>query len=380
MKQETRPLRRAHWLLLAAAALPSTPLAAQEAQPPADAPAATAQPPEAQAPPVPDDNPPAAEPAASPAAQREPAAAPAPRRVRAAPRAAVRVAPPAPVYVDPAPVVATVPAAPPATVVTTPPAAVISTTTTPAPVDPTMVETLPTTPSNGVDVVPVETVQEDNSKAIWPWLLLLGLAAVAAVLLLTRRRRGATVVEREELREEPLATLAPAAPLAPLAPVTPVAAARPRLTLALRPHRAGVAADGARVEFELTVDNRGDAAAEDVRVATWMLAAGASDAERALIEPADRADTPPVTIEAGQSRTMEAAVALASSEVRGGSILPVVVADARYRLPDGSEGHTRASYAVGVLDGETLMHFDTDQPSGLHEGVVAQAVGTPRSI
>jgi len=372
MKQETRPLRRACWLLLAAAALPSAPLAAQEAQPPADAPAASAQPPEAQAPPAPEDSPAAAEPAAPPAAET----APAPRRARTAPRA-VRVAPPAPVYVDPAPVVTT---APPATVVTTPPAAVISTTTTPAPVDPTMVETLPTTPSNGVDVVPVETVQEDDSKAIWPWLLLLGLAAVAAVLLLTRRRRGATVVEREAVREEPLAALEPVAPLAPLAPVTPVAVARPRLVLTLTPRRAGVGADGARVEFELTVDNRGDAAAEDVRIATWMLAGGASEAEQALIEPAARADTPPVTIEAGQSRTLEAAVALPSSQMGGGSILPVVVADARYRLPDGSEGHTRNSYAVGVPDGEELMHFNTEQPSGLHEGVVAQPVGSPRSI
>jgi hypothetical protein len=378
MKQETRPLRRARWLLLAAAALPFAPLAAQEAQPPADAPAATTPQPEAQSPPAPDDNPPAAEATAPPAAEAAPA--PAPRRVRTAPRAAARAAPSAPVYVDPAPVVTTVPAAPPATVVTTPPAAVISTTTTPAPVDPTTVETLPTTPSNGVDVVPVETAQQDNSRAIWPWLLLLGLAAVAAVLLLTRRRRGATLVEREEVREEPLAALAPAAPLAPLAPVTPAAAARPRLALALKPRRAGVAADGARVEFELTVDNRGDAAAEDVRVATWMLAAGASEAERALIEPTDRADTPPVTIEAGQSRTMEAAVALSPSQMGGGSILPVVVADACYRLPDGSEGHTRVSYAVGVPDGEELLHFDTQQPSGLHEGVVAQPVGTPRSI
>jgi hypothetical protein len=374
MKQETRPLRRARWLLLAAAALPLAPLLAQEAQPPADAPAATAPQPETQAPPPQDDTPAAAEPAAPPAAEAGPA--PAPRRVRTAPRA-VRVPAPAPVYVDPAPVVT---AAPPATVVTTPPAAVISTTTTPAPVDPTTVETLPTTPSNGVDVVPVETAPDNDRTAVWPWFLLLGLAALATVLLLTRRRRGATLVEREEVREEPLAALAPAAPLAPLAPVTPVAVARPRLHLALRPRRAGVAADGARVEFELTVDNRGDAAAEDVRVATWMLAAGTSEAERALIEPAERADTPPVTIEAGQSRTMEAAVALPSSEVRGGSILPVVVADARYRLPDGSEGHTRISYAVGVPDGETLMHFDTEQPSGLHEGVVAQPVGSPRSI
>jgi hypothetical protein len=51
---------------------------------------------------------------------------------------------------------------------------------------------------------------------------------------------------------------------------------------------------------------------------------------------------------------------------------PVVVAEARYRLPDGSEGRTTASYAVGVPDGDDLAHFSIDNPSGLHEEVVAR--------
>ncbi|MEA3032194.1 MAG: hypothetical protein QOH86_210, partial [Sphingomonadales bacterium] len=136
--------------------------------------------------------------------------------------------------------------------------------------------------------------------------------------------------------------------------------------------------DDARVEFRLTVDNRGSAPAEDVRVSTWMLASGSTEMERALIEPrADAADTPPVTIPAGESRTMEAAVALRTSEVEGDALLPVVVADAAWRGPDGAEHHTRRSYAVGVPDGEELAHFDTENPSGLHEGVVAQALGEP---
>ena len=59
---------------------------------------------------------------------------------------------------------------------------------------------------------------------------------------------------------------------------------------------------------------------------------------------------------------------------------PVVVADARYRLPDGGEGRTSASFAVGVPDGEELAHFGIDNPSGLHEDVVARPLGEPERV
>jgi hypothetical protein len=148
----------------------------------------------------------------------------------------------------------------------------------------------------------------------------------------------------------------------------------------MRPVRAGVTGDDARVEFELTVGNSGPVAAEDVRISTWMLAAGSSEAESALIVPRDHADTPAVTIGAGESRTMAASVALPTAEVEGDAVLPVVVADARYRLPDGSEGRTSASFAVGVPDGEELAHFGIENPSGLHEGVVARPLGEVERI
>jgi hypothetical protein len=77
---------------------------------------------------------------------------------------------------------------------------------------------------------------------------------------------------------------------------------------------------------------------------------------------------------------MEASVALPTADVEGDAVLPVVVADARYRLPDGSEGRTSASFAVGVPDGEELAHFGIDNPSGLHEGVVAKPLGEPQRV
>jgi hypothetical protein len=167
---------------------------------------------------------------------------------------------------------------------------------------------------------------------------------------------------------------APAAPgFAPTA--APTSHDRPAIGFSMRPVRAGVDGDGARVEFELTVGNSGPVAAEDVRVSTWMLASAATEAERALIAPAEHADTPPVTIPAGEERTLSAAVGLPTAEVPGDAVLPVVVADASFRLPDGSTGHATARFSVGVPDGEELAHFAVDNPSGLHEGVVARELG-----
>ena len=270
---------------------------------------------------------------------------------------------PAPVAVAPVPVetlppLATTPLPPP--VAQTPPLEVLPE-TLPAPVGTT-----------------VQT--EDNRDSFLPWLLA-GLLLVGALAFFGLRRRRRTAV-RDEVYEPSPAAVAPVAAAAaivtPVDTVTP--ARRPELDLTMRPVRAGVSGDDARVEFELTVGNRGEVAAEDVRISTSMLAAGSSEAESALIVPRDHADAPPVTIGAGEERTMQASVALPTSAVDGDAVLPVVVADARYRLPDGSEGRTSAAFAVGVPDGEELAHFGIENPSGLHEGVVARPLREPERV
>ena len=229
---------------------------------------------------------------------------------------------------------------------------------------------------------------QSRGTSVWPWLLLGALLIAGGLFLFARRRRRADIYDdvyesdRAETYAEPEVVAAPAAvedPALVMATAAPAAdAGEAEIELDMRPLRAGVAGDGARVEFQLTVGNSGSAPAQAVRVSTWMLAAGSSEMERALIEPrAEAADTPPVTIPAGESRTMEAAVALPTSEVEGDAVLPVVFADASWQDADGTERHTRVSYAVGVPDGEELAHFATDNPSGLHEGVVARALGEP---
>ncbi|HEX8238389.1 MAG TPA: hypothetical protein VF574_01480 [Allosphingosinicella sp.] len=374
MKNPTRPLARAAALLLAAAALPLTAVIAQETAPPADPPASEAPPPDATTSIPPAE---ATTPAPEAVATEPEAATPAPARTttrRTETRTTRRVPATVP---GPAVPVAVVPV--PTPVETLPP---VATTPLPPPVAQTPpLEVLPETPP-----APVATTVEtrDSRDSILPWLLggLLLLGAIAFFALRGRRR---TDVYDERVHEPVVAAPVAAAPIAAAAPiVTPVETAtpagRPELDLAMRPVRAGVSGSDARVEFELTVGNSGPVAAENVRISTWMLAAGSSEAESALIVPRDHADTPPVTIGAGESRTMEASVALPTAEVDGDAVLPVVVADARYRLPDGSEGRTSASFAVGVPDGEELAHFGIDNPSGLHEGVVARPLGEPERV
>ena len=60
----------------------------------------------------------------------------------------------------------------------------------------------------------------------------------------------------------------------------------------------------------------------------------------------------------------------------------MVVADARYTLPDGSEGRTHASFAVGVAEGEgeALAPFPIDRSSGLSENVEARLHGEPERV
>lgn len=158
---------------------------------------------------------------------------------------------------------------------------------------------------------------------------------------------------------------------------------RPWLEFLMRPVRAGTSKDATVVEFELTVGNTGTATARDVRISTFMFAAGAageSEMERMLIDPPADSALAGVEIRAGDATKVEAQMALPREGVTEGSILPVVVADARYRLPDGSEGRTRASFEVGIPSEGGLDPFPTDRTSGLLESVDARLHDEPERV
>jgi hypothetical protein len=159
-------------------------------------------------------------------------------------------------------------------------------------------------------------------------------------------------------------------------------AGRPWIEFLMRPVRAGTSRDNAIVEFELTVGNTGSVPARDVRISTWVVAAGeGTEMERSLIEPSAEATHNMVDIAAGDGARMEAKIAM-SKDGLDAPVLPVVVADARYTLPDGSEGRMHASFAVGVPeeDGSELQPFRVDGSSGLRENVEARLYGEPERV
>jgi hypothetical protein len=255
--------------------------------------------------------------------------------------------------------------------------------------------------------------------AVLPWLIAGLLLLGGLALLLMRRRRRAVLREERHYQEptprvaaEPLmaAPLAAGAGAAGLAGGMPAEAAadepkvlrrgveqpagfaaglaaapgpgpaaagdRPALDLTMRPLRAGVSDEDARVEFELAVGNNGTATARDIRISAWMFPAGSesSDMERTLMEHGT--ETTLAEVDAGDIRRIESSVALPTAGLEQDSVLPVVVTEARYRLADGSEKRTSARFAVGVPVGEQLAHFDLENPSGLHEDVEARPLET----
>ena len=93
-----------------------------------------------------------------------------------------------------------------------------------------------------------------------------------------------------------------------------------------------------------------------------------------LIEPPAEAQVSETDLAPGDGTRVEAALTLPKAQLSD-SVLPVVVADARYTLPDGSEGRTSASFEVGLPDEDRLAPFPTDRASGLLETVEARLHG-----
>jgi hypothetical protein len=245
-----------------------------------------------------------------------------------------------------------------------------------------------------------------SAIATWQWLLAaaaIAVIAIASAHLIARRRRREEAYYEEAVYEEPAyeapaiavePALVPAAAVAEEASVTEsdradvdaLAASsepapnRPWLEFLMRPVRAGTSEDETRVEFELTVGNTGSVPARDVQVSTWMVAGGeGTDMERSLIEPPADAILSEMTIAPGDGARVDGAISLPRDGLHG-SVLPVVVADARYRLPDGSEGRTHASFAVGLPSGDGIAPFAADSPSGLRDDVEARLHGEPERV
>jgi LPXTG-motif cell wall-anchored protein len=330
-----------------------------------------------------------------------PAPAPAPAITFAPPAAQVQQVPAAPVAEAPAPArrattttarttrtvtrsttttarPAPAPAAEPVAA-TPPPAAATPPITEPAPAPIAGPEQVAPAP----EAAPVTEPAPIRQTPIWPFALLGALILAGALFFLLRRRRTEyDEVFEEEVYPDPAAAAGIAAEPVPvvaarpapkaeplpvisepieaeahiaeaakedLAGVTGAAAPvahRPWLEFGMRPVRAGTSEDEAMVEIELTVGNSGDMAAEDVRITTFMLADGDSSEVEKMLTGHHADEMASVSIAAGEGTRVDATFAAPKSEI-GETFTPVVVADARYRLPDGTEGRTSAAFRIG---------------------------------
>ncbi|WP_066826449.1 hypothetical protein [Sphingomonas mali] len=162
-------------------------------------------------------------------------------------------------------------------------------------------------------------------------------------------------------------------------------AERPWLEFAMRPVRAGTNVDEALVEIELTVGNSGSVPARDVRISTFLLSSdpNGTEMERLLLSPPSDATTDPVTIKPGEGKRIDATLALLKSDMGENlpdTIRPIIVADARYTLEDGTEGRTSASFTIGVTPEEGGPGLDPLELSraSMHENVGAELRGEPQ--
>jgi hypothetical protein len=186
------------------------------------------------------------------------------------------------------------------------------------------------------------------------------------------------VAEVTEAHEEIEIARAEDKDLAGVADARAPVANRPWLEFGLRPVRAGTSDEEALVDIELTIGNSGDTVAKDVRISAFMLAdEDAGEMEKLLMEHRSDTNVPPVTIAAGDGTRVDAHLAVPKGDL-GRSFNPVVVAEARYTLPDGSEGHTQAAFKIGrpAPSAEGVGAIGATRPH-MVENLEAELLGKP---
>jgi hypothetical protein len=206
---------------------------------------------------------------------------------------------------------------------------------------------------------PAPAPAPEERRVPWAWIALAALAVVGiAALLLLRRRRAALVEEepaeapallsREEEPERP--AVAEAAAASP--PVE--AEKRAWVDIDIRPDRATALEDGAMIHYALTLTNRGEATAGNLRIDGRMFNASADGEVDAFFRAPihEISGSPQVRLDPGASMTLEGQIGMPKAElhaieVQGRVIfVPVIAINVAYDWEGGS-GRTSRSWLVG---------------------------------
>ena len=272
---------------------------------------------------------------------RPPSEAPAAaRRERPAPR------PPAPAARDEGPPVST------------PPSAARPETAAPAPADAAPAPQLQP-PSRPQPEAPAPVPRQGESAGwLWPaaggaLVLLLG-----ALFLLRRRRAGAARDQaRDAAREELGGALVAEAPAPDPVPEPEPAPATPRpwLELDIVPERAAATDVEAVVHYALTLTNRGDAEARNIRIDPRLFNAGAEGEIAAFLRGPihETSGSPHIVIVPGGTLKLNGQVAMPKAELREIEIagrrifVPMVAINVAYDWAGGGSGRTSRSWLVG---------------------------------
>ena len=226
------------------------------------------------------------------------------------------------------------------------PESVPSVTPVPVPVSAAPVAVEPIPPVEHVapaaTVAKTSTVQTDTAPWMWIAGVVGALLVAIGALLLSRRRR---VDDDEEVIESAYTT----DPV--VAPATSAFAERPWIRMTLEPTSTEQSASGTVMTYQLIVENEGPVDAHDVQISSFLLKDGkSSPLADSLIDP--RALRGRIDVAAGRSVRVEASVVVADDREAK------IVADARYPLPGGGEGHLAARFAVDAASVEMTTRVD----------------------
>ncbi|HEX8240412.1 MAG TPA: hypothetical protein VF574_11800 [Allosphingosinicella sp.] len=206
---------------------------------------------------------------------------------------------------------------------------------------------------------PPAATEPEGRSWLWPaagGALLLALAA--AFLLRRRRSKAERERARDSAREEiggALLAATPAPAPEPRAAADAPPAPRPWIELDIAPDRAAATDSEAYVHYALTLTNRGDAEARNIRIDPRLFNAGAEGEMMAFFQGPihDQSGSPQVTIPPGGTLRLNGQVGMPKAELReielaGRRIfVPMVAINVAYDWSGGGTGRTSRSWLVG---------------------------------